>query len=95
MVNGLLTFQRHFADYRDAYLLIGGCACDIHFEGFDLPFRTTKDLDIVLCVEALNDDFLRAFWQFIRVSPSIPRISANTATISPAWLPWCRPCRFH
>ena len=66
MVNGLQTFQRHFAAFQDAYLLIGGCACDIHFEAFDLPFRTTKDLDIVLCVEALSDDFLRTFWQFVR-----------------------------
>lgn len=66
MVNGLQTFQRHFAAFRDTYLLIGGCACDIHFEAFDLPFRATKDLDIVLCVEALSDEFLRAFWQFVR-----------------------------
>ena len=66
MVNGLQTFQRHFAAFQDTYLLIGGCACDIHFEAFDLPFRATKDLDIVLCVEALSDDFLRAFWQFVR-----------------------------
>ena len=67
MVNGLQTFQRHFAAFQDAYLLIGGCACDIHFEAFDLPFRATKDLDIVLCVEALTDDFLRAFWQFVKL----------------------------
>lgn len=66
MVNGLQTFQRHFAAFQDTYLLIGGCACDIHFEAFDLPFRATKDLDIVLCVEALSDEFLRAFWQFVR-----------------------------
>ena len=37
MVNGLQTFQRHFAAFQDAYLLIGGCACDIHFEAADLP----------------------------------------------------------
>ena len=66
MVNGLPAFQRHFAAYQDAFLLIGGCACDIHFEAFDLPFRATKDLDIVLCVEALDDGFLRAFWQFVK-----------------------------
>lgn len=43
MVNGLQTFQRHFAAFQDTYLLIGGCACDIHFEAFDLPFRAYAD----------------------------------------------------
>ena len=46
MVNGLQTFQRHFAAFQDAYLLIGGCACDIHFEAFDLPFRTALGLPL-------------------------------------------------
>jgi hypothetical protein len=33
-------------------------------KGFD--FRATKDLDIILVVEALSADFVRRFWQFIR-----------------------------
>src|SRR4030042_1302101 len=31
-----------------------------------LEFRATKDLDIVLCVEALHASFVRAFWEFVR-----------------------------
>jgi hypothetical protein len=31
-----------------------------------LAFRATKDLDIVLYVEALAADFVRAFWEFVR-----------------------------
>jgi hypothetical protein len=35
-------------------------------EEVGLEFRATKDLDIVLCVEALDKDFVEAFWDFIR-----------------------------
>ena len=31
-----------------------------------LDFRGTKDLDIVLCLEALDKDFADAFWAFVR-----------------------------
>ena len=30
-----------------------------------LDFRVTKDLDIVLCVEVLDIEFVKAFWDFI------------------------------
>ena len=30
-----------------------------------LEFRATKDLDIVLCVEALDLSFAKAFWEFV------------------------------
>ena len=32
MVKGLDTFWKYFADYEEQYVLIGGAACDIHFE---------------------------------------------------------------
>ena len=31
MVKGLDTFKRHFAEYADCYILIGGSACDVNF----------------------------------------------------------------
>jgi hypothetical protein len=31
-----------------------------------LAFRATKDLDILLYVEALDAAFVRAFWEFVR-----------------------------
>lgn len=65
MVKGLHRFRKHFAAFRNSYVLIGGCACDIHFERSGLPFRATKDLDIVLCLEALNRGFVERFWEFI------------------------------
>jgi len=66
MVIGLQTFRQFFADYADSYILIGGCACDLNLAQLELAFRATHDLDIVLCVEAHNADFIRAFWDFIR-----------------------------
>ena len=36
------------------------------FEDAGRNFRATKDLDIVLIVEALSEEFARRFWQFIR-----------------------------
>ena len=48
------------------YVLIGGAACDLIMQEAALPFRGTKDLDIVLCVEVLDKAFGEAFWEFIR-----------------------------
>ncbi len=66
MVTGLDTFVRFFADFKGCYALIGGSACDLHFSAVALPFRATRDLDMVLCVEALTPGFFRRFWQFVR-----------------------------
>jgi hypothetical protein len=66
VVAGLDRFAEHFAGYEDRYVLIGGRR---HIRGLDaaaLEFRVTKDLDIVLCLEALDVDFGRAFWNFIQ-----------------------------
>lgn len=66
MVKGLDRFRTAFADYPDCYLLIGGSACDLNFSVAALPFRVTRDLDLVLCVEALTPDFFNQFWRFIQ-----------------------------
>ena len=67
MVKGLEIFRRHFEGYADQYLIIGGTACDIAMEELGEKFRATKDLDIVLCIEALRPDFVQVFWDFIRL----------------------------
>lgn len=66
MVVGLDLFIEHFEAYTDHYVLIGGSACDWQMEQKGLPFRATKDIDIVLIVEALSDEFVNHFWQFIK-----------------------------
>ena len=65
MVKGLDTFQKYFADYEEQYVLIGGAACDILFESNEVNFRATRDLDMVLIVEALTPEFGEKFWKFI------------------------------
>ena len=62
MVTGLDLFKEHFRPYADRYVLIGGTACMLALEEAGLPFRATKDLDIVLCIEALDKTFVAAFW---------------------------------
>lgn len=62
---GLETFAEHFKDHNDGYIVIGGAACDDHFEGQGLEFRATKDIDLILVVEALGDSFIEHFWDFV------------------------------
>ena len=57
MVKGLDTFQKYFADYEEQYVLIDGAACDILFESNEVNFRATRDLDMVLIIEALTLEF--------------------------------------
>ena len=66
MVKGLKTFREYFQGYEDQYVLIGGAACDISFGARDMEFRVTRDLDIVLVVEAQTKEFAERFWEFIR-----------------------------
>jgi hypothetical protein len=65
MVRGLEIFQNWFSDYANQYILIGGTAASLTMEEAGLTFRATKDLDIVLHVEALTPAFGNAFWRFI------------------------------
>lgn len=61
MVKGLALFREQFRAYTGQYILIGGTACDLLMGEAGLEFRATKDLDIVLSVEALDAEFVRAF----------------------------------
>ena len=65
-MKGISVFREYFQEFQDQYVLIGGAACDLIFEAQDTVFRATKDLDIVLLVEALTPDFGRKFWDFIK-----------------------------
>lgn len=65
MVKGLDVFRHHFKEFQDSYVLIGGVACYLITEEAGVGFRATKDLDIVLCAEALDSTFIAHFWEFI------------------------------
>lgn len=66
VVNGLEMFSVWFADYKDQYVLIGGTAAAIALNEEGMAFRTTKDLDIVLHLEALTPEFAETFWGFVQ-----------------------------
>lgn len=65
MVKGLEVFARHFAADASHYVLIGGVATQLVLQEAGLEARATKDLDIVLCAEALNPAFGTRLWDFI------------------------------
>jgi hypothetical protein len=65
VVKGLDTFRRHFEGHADQFVLIGGTAATLAMEDAGLEFRATKDLDIVLHIEALRPDFGSTFWEFV------------------------------
>lgn len=66
MVKGLDRFREQFAPFAGQYMLIGGTACMVAMKDAGLDFRATKDIDIVLSVEALDSNFVKAFWKFIK-----------------------------
>lgn len=66
MIKGLDQFRDHFKDFEDSYVLIGGVACYLAMEEAGLDFRATKDLDNVLCAEALDTLFIAHFWDFVK-----------------------------
>ncbi len=65
MVYGIEIFKEYFSDYTGQYVFIGGAACDILLDEIGAPFRATKDLDMVLIIEALEEPFGIKFWEFI------------------------------
>ncbi len=54
MVRGLDLFRQFFAAHANQYVLIGGTAATLAMEEAGLAFRATKDLDVVLHIEALT-----------------------------------------
>lgn len=66
MVTGFESFKKHFQGYENEYIIIGGTACDLIMSEEDMPFRATKDIDIVLIVEALTPEFVKKLWGYIK-----------------------------
>jgi hypothetical protein len=66
MVKGIEIFREYFSEYTNQYVLIGGAACDISFGDSNVDFRATRDLDVVLIVEAQTKEFGQRFWDFIK-----------------------------
>jgi hypothetical protein len=77
VVKGIDMFREYFEEFTEQYVLIGGSACDISFHDNNMDFRATKDLDMVLVVEALTKEFAQRFWKFIQQGKYRNRAKGN------------------
>lgn len=68
MVKGIEKFKEHFGAYKDNYVIIGGTACEVHEDAAGQKPRATKDIDMILIIEALSHDFVAEFWKFIKTA---------------------------
>jgi hypothetical protein len=66
MIRGLDGFKLWFQGYEQHFAIIGGTACDVLMSEAGSEFRATRDIDIVLFVEALNIGFGARFWDYIK-----------------------------
>lgn len=66
MVPGLDSFQKAFSKFSNQFTIIGGTACDLIMTKENVDFRATKDLDIVLIIEALTTEFVNEFWNYVK-----------------------------
>lgn len=89
MVRGLDLFCETFRGFEAQYVLIGGTAATKTMEGAGLDFRATKDLDIVLVVEALSPEFGAAFWAFVQTGGY--EIRESSATGKPCFYRFQKP----
>jgi len=66
MILGIESFREMFSGFDDCYTVIGGSACDILMTEAGLDFRATKDIDMILILEARSTEFAQTLWQYIR-----------------------------
>ena len=68
MIAGIDSFKKWFKGCEDQYAIIGGTACDILMSEEGLDFRATKDIDLVLIVEAVDANFGKKFWEYVKLA---------------------------
>ena len=66
MVTGIDSFKEWFKGSEEQYAIIGGTACDILMTEEGLDFRATKDIDLVLIIEAVDANFGKKFWKYVK-----------------------------
>ena len=66
MVTGIDSFKEWFKGSEEQYAIIGGTACDILMMEDGLDFRATKDIDLVLIIEAVDANFGKKFWEYVK-----------------------------
>ncbi len=65
MIAGIESFREWFSGYEEKYAIIGGTACDLLMSEAGLEFRATKDIDLVLIIEAMDVSFGTRLWEYV------------------------------
>lgn len=73
MVKGFDSFKEWFAGWDEQYVIIGGTACELLLNEEGQDFRATKDIDMVLILEAMTTEFCSHFWQYIQAGEYVHR----------------------
>ncbi len=88
IVAGIDAFRDAMAGFEDKYVLIGGGACSLLFEGSSVDFRMTKDLDVVVMAASDDIEFGKTLWSFIREGGYACGVRENgSARYYRFWLP--------
>lgn len=58
--------RQYLGQYTSNYVIIGGTALGINIENAGLIPRSTKDIDMIVICEAINADYVKAFWKLIK-----------------------------
>lgn len=66
MTTGFNKFKEKFQGFENQYVIIGGTACTVLMENEERNFRATKDIDMVLIVEAITAEFGKQFWEYVK-----------------------------
>ena len=77
MVVGIEKFREKLGAYSESYIIIGGTACDLILSRLQYEPRATVDIDMIVVVENLTEDFLRSFWEFVREGGYHPGVRVN------------------
>ncbi|GHT36386.1 hypothetical protein AGMMS49574_28030 [Bacteroidia bacterium] len=63
---GIDKIREYLGGFNSNYVIIGGTACNLNLEDADLQGRATKDIDMIVVCEAINIEYVRQFWAFIK-----------------------------
>ena len=63
MVTGIDSFKEWFKGSEEQYVIIGGTASYILMTEEGLDFHATKDIDLVLIIQAVDANFGKKFWE--------------------------------
>lgn len=67
MIRGIANFTKHFENYKDDYVVIGGLATAMIMNDLGFVARATKDIDLVV-VSNNNEKFIKKLLEFIELA---------------------------